>query len=116
MANSNQQDSKGLLGWIDARFPLSSTLKAHVTEYYAPKNFNFWYFFGALATLVLVIQILTGIFLTMNYKPEASLAFASVEYIIISLEGVGYIPSDNPNFKPTGQEIGSIPSFLKSKG
>jgi ubiquinol-cytochrome c reductase cytochrome b subunit len=82
MANSNQQDSKGLLGWIDARFPLSSTLKAHVTEYYAPKNFNFWYFFGALATLVLVIQILTGIFLTMNYKPEASLAFASVEYIM----------------------------------
>jgi ubiquinol-cytochrome c reductase cytochrome b subunit len=82
MANSNQQDSKGLLGWIDDRFPLTSTLKAHVTEYYAPKNFNFWYFFGALATLVLVIQILTGIFLTMNYKPEASLAFASVEYIM----------------------------------
>ena len=82
MASSNQQDSKGLLGWIDARFPLTSTLKAHVTEYYAPKNFNFWYFFGALATLVLVIQILTGIFLTMNYKPEASLAFASVEYIM----------------------------------
>ena len=82
MANSNQQDSNGLLGWIDDRFPLTSTLKAHVTEYYAPKNFNFWYFFGALATLVLVIQILTGIFLTMNYKPEASLAFASVEYIM----------------------------------
>jgi ubiquinol-cytochrome c reductase cytochrome b subunit len=82
MASSNQQDSKGLLGWIDARFPLTSTLKAHVTEYYAPKNFNFWYFFGALATLVLVVQILTGIFLTMNYKPEASLAFASVEYIM----------------------------------
>ena len=82
MANNNQQDSKNLMGWIDARFPLSSTLKAHVTEYYAPKNFNFWYFFGALATLILVIQILTGIFLTMNYKPEASLAFASVEYIM----------------------------------
>ena len=82
MANSNHQESKGLLGWVDARFPLTSTLKAHVTEYYAPKNFNFWYFFGALAMLVLVIQILTGIFLTMNYKPEASLAFASVEYIM----------------------------------
>jgi len=82
MANSTHQESKNLVGWIDARFPLSSTLKAHVTEYYAPKNFNFWYFFGALATLILVIQILTGIFLTMNYKPEASLAFASVEYIM----------------------------------
>ena len=82
MANNTHQESKNLVGWIDARFPLSSTLKAHVTEYYAPKNFNFWYFFGALATLILVIQILTGIFLTMNYKPEASLAFASVEYIM----------------------------------
>ena len=82
MASNNQQDPKGLMDWIDARFPLSSTLKAHVTEYYAPKNFNFWYFFGALATLILVLQILTGIFLTMNYKPEASMAFASVEYIM----------------------------------
>lgn len=82
MASNNYQDSTNLVGWIDARFPLSSTLKAHITEYYAPKNFNFWYFFGALAMLVLVIQILTGIFLTMNYKPEASLAFASVEYIM----------------------------------
>jgi len=82
MANNTHQESKNLVGWIDARFPLSSTLKAHVTEYYAPKNFNFWYFFGALATLILAIQILTGIFLTMNYKPEASLAFASVEYIM----------------------------------
>ena len=63
MAKNNQQDSKNLIDWIDARFPLSSNLKAHVTEYYAPKNFNFWYFFGALATLILVLQILTGIFL-----------------------------------------------------
>ncbi|MFM8390876.1 MAG: cytochrome bc complex cytochrome b subunit, partial [Methylophilaceae bacterium] len=68
--------------WIDERFPLSSNIKTHLTEYYAPKNFNFWYFFGSLALLVLVIQIVTGIFLTMNYKPEASLAFASVEYIM----------------------------------
>ena len=71
-----------LLGWIDARFPLTSTWKAHVSEYYAPKNFNFWYFFGSLALLVLVIQIVSGIFLTMNYKPDALLAFASVEYIM----------------------------------
>jgi len=73
---------KKLVEWIDARFPLVSTWKAHVSEYYAPKNFNFWYFFGSLALLVLVIQILSGIFLTMNYKPDASSAFASVEYIM----------------------------------
>ncbi|MGD9786893.1 MAG: cytochrome bc complex cytochrome b subunit [Sulfuricellaceae bacterium] len=71
-----------LVGWIDDRFPLTSTWKAHLSEYYAPKNFNFWYFFGSLALLVLVIQIVTGIFLVMNYKPDAALAFASVEYIM----------------------------------
>lgn len=88
--------SKGqdLLNWIDARFPLSSMMKEHVTEYYAPKNFNFWYFFGSLALLVLVIQIVTGIFLTMNYKPDGTLnaagipvAFASVEYIMRDVAG-----------------------------
>ncbi|MBZ0090950.1 MAG: cytochrome b [Burkholderiales bacterium] len=71
-----------LLGWIDDRFPLTSNWKTHLSEYYAPKNFNFWYFFGSLALLVLVIQIVSGIFLTMNYKPDANLAFASVEYIM----------------------------------
>ncbi|HXU93310.1 MAG TPA: cytochrome bc complex cytochrome b subunit [Gallionella sp.] len=71
-----------LVGWIDERFPLTATWKAHVSEYYAPKNFNFWYFFGSLALLVLVIQIVSGIFLTMNYKPDALFAFASVEYIM----------------------------------
>jgi ubiquinol-cytochrome c reductase cytochrome b subunit len=71
-----------MMGWIDARFPLTSTWKAHLSEYYAPKNFNFWYFFGSLALLVLVNQIVTGIFLTMSYKPDAALAFASVEYIM----------------------------------
>ena len=70
------------VGWIDERFPLTSNVKAHLSEYYAPKNFNFWYFFGSLAMLILVIQILTGIFLTMNYKPDTALAFASVEYIM----------------------------------
>jgi len=71
-----------LLAWTDERFPLTATLKAHLTEYYAPKNFNFWYYFGSLAMLVLVLQIATGILLTMNYKPDAALAFASVEYIM----------------------------------
>jgi len=71
-----------LLNWIDNRFPLSKLYNEHVGEYYAPKNFNFWYIFGSLALLVLVIQIVTGIFLVMNYKPDAGLAFASVEYIM----------------------------------
>ena len=71
-----------LLNWVDERFPLTATWKTHLSEYYAPKNFNFWYFFGSLALLVLVMQIVTGIFLTMNYKPDANLAFASVEYIM----------------------------------
>ncbi len=76
------EQSTGLLGWIDARFPLSKMMREHLSEYYAPKNFNFWYFFGSLALLVLVIQILSGIFLTMHYKPDAALAFASVEHIM----------------------------------
>jgi len=71
-----------LLTWVDNRFPASKLYKEHLSEYYAPKNFNFFYFFGALALLVLVIQIVTGIFLTMHYKPDAALAFASVEYIM----------------------------------
>ena len=82
MAADQQNETKGLLAWIDQRFPLSVLWKAHVSEYYAPKNFNFWYFFGSLAMLVLVIQILTGIFLVMNYKPDAQMAFSSVEYIM----------------------------------
>ncbi|WEN41468.1 Cytochrome b [Thauera sp. GDN1] len=86
--------SQAVLNWIDERFPLTSTWKAHLSEYYAPKNFNFWYFFGSLALLVLVIQIVTGIFLVMHYKPDASLnasgvpvAFASVEYIMREVPG-----------------------------
>ena len=79
--------STGILGWIDTRFPLSSNIKNHLTEYYAPKNFNFWYFFGSLAMLILVMQIATGIFLTMHYKPSAAEAFASVEYIMRDVFG-----------------------------
>ncbi|HSI95838.1 MAG: cytochrome bc complex cytochrome b subunit [Methylophilaceae bacterium] len=70
------------LNWVDERFPLTANWKAHLSEYYAPKNFNFWYYFGSLAMLVLVLQIVTGIFLTMHYKPDAAMAFASVEYIM----------------------------------
>jgi ubiquinol-cytochrome c reductase cytochrome b subunit len=78
----NASAGEKLLNWIDNRFPASKMYKEHLSEYYAPKNFNFWYFFGSLALLVLVIQIVTGIFLVMHYKPEATLAFASVEYIM----------------------------------
>jgi ubiquinol-cytochrome c reductase cytochrome b subunit len=72
----------GLLGWVDQRFPLSKLWKSQVSEYYAPKNFNFWYYFGVLSLVVLVNQLVTGIFLTMNYKPSSADAFASVEYIM----------------------------------
>jgi len=74
------------LGWVDDRFPLTKMWKEHLSEYYAPKNFNFWYFFGSLALLVLVMQILTGIWLTMSYKPDETLAFASVEFIMRDVE------------------------------
>ena len=72
--------------WVDRRIPVSSFWKKHISEYYAPKNFNFFYFFGSLALLVLVNQLVTGIFLTMFYKPDAASAFASVEYIMRDVE------------------------------
>ena len=70
------------MAWVDDRFPATKVWEEHLSKYYAPKNFNFWYFFGSLALLVLVNQILTGIWLAMSYKPDATLAFASVEYIM----------------------------------
>ena len=77
---------KRLVDWIDARFPLISLWEEHVSRYYAPKNFNFWYYFGSIALVVLVIQFVTGIWLTMNYKPSATEAFASVESIMRDVE------------------------------
>jgi ubiquinol-cytochrome c reductase cytochrome b subunit len=82
IAPANASPAEKLLTWVDNRFPASKLYKEHLSEYYAPKNFNFWYFFGSLALLVLVLQIVTGIFLTMHYKPDAAYAFASVEYIM----------------------------------
>ena len=82
VAPANAPVGVKLLTWVDNRFPASKLWKEHLSEYYAPKNFNFWYFFGSLALLVLVIQIVTGIFLVMHYKPDAAQAFASVEYIM----------------------------------
>ncbi|MBX3651603.1 MAG: cytochrome bc complex cytochrome b subunit [Burkholderiales bacterium] len=81
----------GVLTWVDQRFPLMSLWRDHLSQYYAPKNFNFWYFFGSLAMLVLVIQIVTGIFLVMHYKPSAAEAFASVEYIMRDVPGGWFI-------------------------
>ena len=72
--------------WIDQRFPLTKTWNEHLAKYYAPRNFNFWYFFGSLAILVLVLQLVTGIFLTMHFKPDTANAFASVEYIMRDVE------------------------------
>ncbi|MFZ2161519.1 MAG: cytochrome bc complex cytochrome b subunit [Sideroxyarcus sp.] len=92
---------KNLLGWVDERFPLIETWKYHLSEYYAPKNFNFWYFFGSLSLLVLVIQIVSGIFLTMSYKPDALFAFASVEYIMRDVQSgwlLRYIHSTGASF------------------
>ncbi len=86
-APANATAPQKLLNWVDNRFPLSKLYNEHVGEYYAPKNFNFWYIFGSLAMLVLVIQIVTGIFLVMHYKPDAGLAFASVEYIMRDVPG-----------------------------
>jgi ubiquinol-cytochrome c reductase cytochrome b subunit len=72
--------------WLNARFPIELFYKSQLTEYYAPKNFNFWYYFGVLSLVVLVLQIVTGIFLTMNYKPSEAEAFSSVEYIMRDVE------------------------------
>jgi ubiquinol-cytochrome c reductase cytochrome b subunit len=82
IASSSNKGGSGFMGWLNARLPVTQFYKDHLSEYYAPKNFNFWYFFGSLALLVLVNQILTGIWLTMHYKPDAAQAFGLVEYIM----------------------------------
>lgn len=87
--------------WFDERFPVTQFWRDHLSRYYAPKNLNFWYYFGSLAMLMLVIQLLTGIFLTMNYKPTAGTAFASVEYIMRDVEWgwlIRYIHSSGASF------------------
>jgi len=85
-ASNIMRNVESLGNWIDQRIPVSSFWKTHVSEYYAPKNFNFMYYFGSLAMLVLVMQIVTGIFLTMHYKPDSGDAFASIEYIMRDVE------------------------------
>ena len=80
--NAITRQLTGLRDWVDDRFPLVTLWNDHMGKYYAPKNFNFWYYFGVFSLVAFVIQILTGIWLVMNYKPDADLAFASVEYIM----------------------------------
>ena len=75
------------MDWVDKRYPLTKVWQEHLAQYYAPKNFNFWYFFGSLAMLMLVNQILTGVWLAMNYKPDAGMAFGSIEYIMRDVPG-----------------------------
>ncbi|MDG1157015.1 MAG: cytochrome b N-terminal domain-containing protein, partial [Litorivicinaceae bacterium] len=79
-------EATGLVGWVDQRLSIMDAWNNHLAQYWTPKNFNVWYFFGSLALLVLVNQILTGIWLTMSYEPSAEGAFASVEYIMRDVE------------------------------
>ena len=101
----NAAPMQKLENWFTNRFPTAfSAYREHLSEYYAPKNFNFWYFFGSLALLVLVIQIVTGIFLVMNYKPDAALAFArgAVD------GGARYVPSTTVTgfrWSPDGRRV-----------
>jgi len=76
----------GLRDWTNDRLPIVAAWERHMSKYYAPKNFNFWYFFGVLSLVVLVMQLLTGVWLTMNYTNSADAAFASVEYIMRDVE------------------------------
>ena len=88
MANPLSRAVSGLQGWFNDRAPsFGPFYRKHMTEYYAPKNFNIWYIFGVLSMVVLINQIFTGIFLTMHFKPSAAEAFASVEYIMRDVPG-----------------------------
>jgi ubiquinol-cytochrome c reductase cytochrome b subunit len=81
------QDSfKNMMDWVDARLPVTETYEKHMSKYYAPKNFNWWYLMGVLSVVVLANQILTGVWLTMSYVPTGEGAFASIEYIMRDVE------------------------------
>jgi len=100
-ASNVAKNTNALMGWIDKRLPVSEFWEEHLAGYFAPKNFNFWYYMGSLALFVLVMQILSGIFLTMHYKPDAELAFASVEYIMRDVEWgwlIRYLHSTGASF------------------
>jgi ubiquinol-cytochrome c reductase cytochrome b subunit len=95
------QKSGGFRAWLNKRMPIDEFIESQLTGYYAPKNFNIWYFFGSLALLVFVLQIVTGIFLTMHYKPSEAAAFDSVEYIMREIEWgwlIRYLHSTGASF------------------
>jgi ubiquinol-cytochrome c reductase cytochrome b subunit len=85
-ASSDTAGKTGFRAWLNKRLPVDEFIDSQLIGYFAPKNFNIWYFFGSLALLVFVLQILTGIFLTMHYKPSEAAAFDSVEYIMREVE------------------------------
>src|SRR5262245_38638987 len=89
--DSTAAAGSGFYDWLRRRFPVDAFIKSQLTEYYAPKNFNFWYYFGVLSLVVLVMQILTGIFLTMNYQPSEPSAFASIEFNIMREVSWGWL-------------------------
>jgi ubiquinol-cytochrome c reductase cytochrome b subunit len=82
MASEDAVYKPGFWGWLNKRLPAEKFYRSQLLEYYAPKNFNIWYFFGSLALLVLVMQLLSGIFLTMFYKVGELTSFDSVEFIM----------------------------------
>lgn len=82
MTEKELSKKSGFMEWVDARYPWTDFWKKHLSEYYAPRNFNFWYFFGSFSLLVFVMQILTGIWLVMEYTPTAEGSFASIQHIM----------------------------------
>jgi ubiquinol-cytochrome c reductase cytochrome b subunit len=101
MPKSGAAGQKGFWAWLNKRMPVDEFLASQVTEYYAPKNFNFWYYFGSLALVVLVLQLVTGIFLTMFYKPGEATAFDSVQFIMREVDWgwlIRYLHSSGASF------------------
>ena len=101
MPRTGAAASQGFRAWINQRMPVDEFLATQVTEYYAPKNFNVWYYFGSLALVVLVLQLVTGIFLTMFYKPGEATAFDSVQFIMREVDWgwlIRYLHSSGASF------------------
>ncbi len=107
--NAYKPDNKAL-AWIEERLPIIGFMRSATTDYYAPKNFNVMYYFGSLALLVLVNQIVTGIFLTMHFKPSAAEAFDSVEYIMRDVQGGYYCPCHHSRYDIAGRVYQGVPA------
>ena len=81
------EKSSGLFNWLNTRLPIVNTFERHLSKHPVPKKVNFWYMFGALATVVLILQVVTGIWLMFGYESTEEGAFASIEYIMRDIEG-----------------------------